>query len=84
MASISLGRLIQPSLLAGLVNSSFCTMSGGDSTDVPGNHRDLRDARRRVQRGLEVSKVGMYAQETCAWKVNPRCLAARRTLVDAG
>lgn len=34
-------RLTQPSLLAGLLNSSFCTKSGGFSTDDPGSHRDL-------------------------------------------
>jgi hypothetical protein len=42
LASICPFRLIQPSLLAGLLNSSFCTMSGGDSTEEPGSQIDLR------------------------------------------
>jgi hypothetical protein len=53
------GTLIQPSLLAGLLNSSFCTAAGGSCTDMPGSHSDLQRQRGRS------TQAGMLS----AWRV---------------
>lgn len=47
------GMLIQPSLLAGLLNSSLCTAAGGSCTDMPGSHSDLQQGSRQEHRQVE-------------------------------